>query len=129
MGGLGLLVNYLAGLKFWQWICVIAGVMILISGPAMIMAWLKLRKRNLSPVLNANGWAVNAKALVNIPFGSTLTSLAKMPRFVSGSDPFAEKMATWKKILIALVVIILAISAWMHFMVGIDLLDWIRLHL
>jgi len=28
----------------------------------MIIAWLKMRQRNLGPILDANGWAVNSKA-------------------------------------------------------------------
>ena len=66
----------------------------------MVMAWLKLRKRNLAPILNANGWAVNSSVIVNVRFGQKLTSVAKVPVFV-GNDPFADKkMPAWKKALI-----------------------------
>ena len=34
--------------------------MLAISGPSMLIAWLKLRQRNIGPILDANGWAVNA---------------------------------------------------------------------
>ena len=68
-----------------------------ISGPSMIIAWFKLRKRNLGPILDANGWAVNAKAKMNVPFGTSLTQIAVLP---PGSqrdlvDPFAEKKKPW----------------------------------
>ena len=46
----------------------------------MIMAWFKLRQRNLSPILDANGWAVNTNAKINIAFGETLTMLATLPK-------------------------------------------------
>lgn len=71
------------------------------SGPSMFIAWTKLRKRNLGPVLNANGWAINSKVLVNIMFGQTLTSMAKYPKldFNQASDPFMEKTPMWKKVL------------------------------
>ncbi len=49
----------------------------------MFIAWRKLRRRDLGPVLNANGWAINSKALVNIAFGATLTSLAKYPKLTA----------------------------------------------
>lgn len=105
-GALALLVESVTGLHWWQWIAIIAGVMLVISGPAMIKAWLKLRKRNLSPLLNANGWAVNAKVLVNVRFGETLTHIAKYP-IVKTKDPFAKKkMPVWKKILLWLGIII-----------------------
>ena len=45
----------------------------------MFLAYLKLRERNLAPVLNANGWAVNAKSRVNVKFGETLTEETKFP--------------------------------------------------
>jgi hypothetical protein len=78
------------------------GIMCLISLPSVVLAWLKLRARNLGPILDANGWAVNAKAKLNIPFGATLTSVAKLP---PGSkrdnrDPYAEKAFPWKRILL-----------------------------
>ncbi len=91
-------------LKWWQMPLAIIGIMLLISGPSMIMAWLKLRKRNLSPVLNANGWAVNAQAYVNIQFGATLTKLANFPKLAKFQDPFAKKgIPLWRKILYVIV--------------------------
>lgn len=92
------LASALMGLSFLQWIGLIVGIVLIISGPAMIKAWLVLRKRNMSPLLNANGWAINASVKVNIPFGSTLTHMSKAPKVVMGVDPFAEKTPVWKKI-------------------------------
>ena len=67
-------------LEGWQMPIAILGVMLLISAPSMIMAWFKLRQRQLSPILDANGWAVNSHAKINIPFGTTLTLLATLPK-------------------------------------------------
>ena len=92
------LVSGIAALKWWQFILVIAAIMLVISGPACFIAWRKLRKRDLGPVLNANGWAINSLVLVNILFGSTLTSVAKYP-IVKTQDPFATKTPTWKIVL------------------------------
>jgi hypothetical protein len=79
----------------------LAGVVAVISLPNVIIAYLKLRKRNLGPILDANGWAVNAKAKVNIPFGATLTSVAKLPPGAKRDhrDPYAEKAFPWKRLL------------------------------
>ena len=66
-------------LTWWQQILVFCGILLLISGPSMIMAWLKLRRRNLAPVLNANGWAVNADAIISVLFGKTLTEQVSFP--------------------------------------------------
>ena len=86
------------------------GVILVISLPAVIIAALKLRKRNLGPILDANGWAVNARAKMNIPFGTSLTGIATLP---PGSqrdlvDPFAEKKSPWPKIIVVLVILVLA---------------------
>lgn len=86
-------------LTWWEMIIALAAVILIISGPAMLLAWLKLRRRNLGPVLNANGWAINSKVLVNVRFGATLTSTAKYPK-IKFVDPFAKKkMSTGKKIM------------------------------
>jgi hypothetical protein len=74
----------------------------------MILAYMKLRKRNLGPILDANGWAVNSKAKINVPFGKSLTQVAVLP---PGSqrdlvDPFAEKPSPWPKIILVLVILL-----------------------
>ena len=87
----------------------IVGVMLLISMPSVVMAYMKLRKRNLGPILDANGWAVNAKAKINVPFGTTLSRVAKLPPGSrrDTSDPYAEKTFPWKLTLFLLLVIYL----------------------
>jgi hypothetical protein len=100
-------------LAAWQIPLVFVAIILLISGPSMIIAWLKLRKRNLGPILDANGWAVNAKAKINVPFGKSLTQLAALPPGARRElhDPFAEKRRPWKLYLFILVVLGLA-GAW-----------------
>ncbi len=80
-----------------QWPLLIIGLILLISGPSMLIAWLKLRKRNLGPILDANGWAINAKARINVPFGGSLTQVAKLPPDSQRDlvDPYAEKKSVW----------------------------------
>ena len=75
----------------------VVGLILLISGPSMAVAWLKLRQRNLGPLLDANGWAVNAQAKINVPLGASFTAVAALP---AGShrdptDPFAEQTRPW----------------------------------
>lgn len=101
----------LAELKWWQLIIVFVAILLVISGPSMIMAWMKLRRRNLAPVLNANGWAVNADTIISVPFGVTLTEQVQFP-IIRLSDPFAKKdMPKWKKTLLWIVFILLALAA------------------
>lgn len=92
-------------------VLVVLVVILCISGPSMFLAWLKLRNRNLGPVLNANGWAINSKILVNTRFGATLTDIAKYPKVVL-KDPYAVKsMPKWLRwtlfVLIVLIVVFL----------------------
>ena len=81
---------------WWHWVLFFVVLLLIISGPSMIMAWLKLRRRNIGPLLNANGWAVNAASIINIPFGATLTDQVKFP-VVKAKDPYAEERPLWKK--------------------------------
>ena len=100
-------------LTWWQQILVFCAILLIISGPSMIMAWLKLRRRNLAPVLNANGWAVNADTIISVPFGVTLTEQVQFP-LIKLTDPFAKKgMPAWKKALIwcAVIIVLLAVAA------------------
>jgi hypothetical protein len=92
-------------LSAWQIPLVLAGMLLLVSGPSMILAFVKLRKRNLGPILDANGWAVNAKARINVPFGRSLTQIATLPPESHRDliDPYAEKKNHWP-VLIGLVV-------------------------
>ena len=98
---------FLGKFEAWQIPLFILGVMLVISAPSMAIAWLKLRKRNLGPILDANGWAVNAKAKMNVPFGGALTGVAALPPGATfgADDTYAEKRAVWPKLLIAAFVI------------------------
>ncbi len=78
----------------WMLLLAIAVIMLIISLPSCFIAWMKLRKRNLGPILNANGWAINSVVLVNIIFGSTLTDTARYPK-INVKDPYA--LPSWKK--------------------------------
>ncbi len=95
--------------KWYNIIIIVAAVVILISGPSMLLAWLKLRKRNLGPVLNANGWAINSIVKINTTFGATLTSSAKYPKVVV-KDPFADKKAPWWRVCLCWLVVIVIVA-------------------
>ncbi|MBQ9194778.1 MAG: hypothetical protein IJ152_03895, partial [Bacteroidales bacterium] len=117
--GVGLLGAALAGvaaifvgISFWQFLIILAAIMLLISGPSMFIAWRKLRKRDLGPVLNANGWAINARSLVSVKFGKTLTSLAAFPK-LTAVDPAARRKRFWKRFCWTLVcLLVIGGAAW-----------------
>ena len=113
------LVDSLSGMG-WKLILVFIGIVLVISGPAMIMAWLKLRRRNIAPLLNANGWAINAASKISIPFGETLTDMAKYPA-LKLKDPYAVKgLTTGGKWLVSLsCVAVVVLGLWLG-----NLLSW-----
>jgi hypothetical protein len=96
--------------SWWKWLVLVVAIMLVISGPSMILAWLKIRKRNLSPLLNANGWAINASVKVNMTFGATLTEVGRSP-LKAEPDPFADKTPWWKKLI--------------YWLIGLGLVFWI----
>jgi hypothetical protein len=95
------------GLILAQWISMkiymplgLLGLILAISGPSMLIAAMKLRQRNLGPILDANGWAMNGRVLVNIPLGTSLTKIAALPEnreTVLKADRFAQKANKWPK--------------------------------
>ena len=101
-------------LAWWQLPLVIAAVLLAISAPSVLLAYLTLRRRNLGPLLDANGWAVNARARINVPFGGSLTGVAALPTGStrSISDPFAEKKRPWKAWLFLVVLLIVLVVLW-----------------
>ena len=113
-GPLALIGTAIKGMTWWQWLIVIAAVLLIISGPSCFIAWRKLRKRNLGPVLNANGWAVNSRVLVNILFGKILTRVAKYPK-MKLDDPYAKRTPLWRKILCWVLVLLVIAFAVLYF--------------
>ncbi len=113
IGGISALVAGLLqtifGLGYWLPLGV-AGMLMLISGPSMLLAWMKLRNRNLGPILDANGWAINTKAMLNVPFGAALTATSRLPPGSVRSlvDPFAPRTRPWKRY----VVLVVVLAAW-----------------
>lgn len=108
------LMTGLMRLQWWQAPFAIAGMILLISGPSVIIAWFKLRQRNLGPLLDANSWAVNARARINIPFGASLTAEAGLPAGVQMPfiDPFAEKERPWRLYIFILFLLAVLIALW-----------------
>ncbi len=98
----------MSGLAWWQYLIIFVCILLVISGPSMIMAWMKLRRRNLAPVLNANGWAVNADSIISVPFGLKLT---EQVRFPFTKNP-VKKSPAGKICLVILLLIILGLGGY-----------------
>ena len=115
VGGIGAMVTGLLaaffGLGLWMPVGLLALVM-LISGPSMLLAFLKLRQRNLGPLLDASGWAINGRARINVPFGGALTGLPVLPKGAERSlrDPFAEEKRPWGLWVFGVIVLMIGLS-------------------
>lgn len=111
------------GLGWWMPLGVL-GMTLLISGPSMLIAWIKLRQRTLGPILEGTGWAINGRVKINIPLGAYLTEAKEMP---PGSkrllgDPFSdekEKRRQRNRFILITVVVVLAAVVWWKF-------DWLK---
>ncbi len=108
---LGMLLQAFFGLGIWMPLGVL-GIILIISGPSMAIAWLKLRQRNLGPLLDANGWTINATARVNVPLGKSLTDVAALPKGASRDmvDPFAEKKKPWPVYALAALLLVASVG-------------------
>ena len=113
-GVVAIIVNTLKGLTWWQWIVLIVVLMLVISLPSVFIAWRKLRHRDLGPVLNANGWAINAASYVRGKFAKGMTEVAKFPK-LTAVDPVARRKAAWRKFWCWLFVILLAAFFFLFF--------------
>ena len=115
IGGIGAfataVIAALFGLGWWIPLGVV-GLVLAISGPSMVLAYIKLRRRNLGPLLDANGWAINAMTRINVPFGAALTEVAVLPPAArrAAHDPYAEKRRPWRLYLVVVIVAALAVA-------------------
>jgi len=104
-----------------QWIPIaIAGMVLAISGPSMLIAWLKLRQRSLGPILDACGWAINGRMKVNVRLGASLSRTAHIPNpgLRVLRDPYAPRSGKAGALAALALVAVLAVLAWQ-----LDLLD------
>lgn len=111
---LAAVVTGILSLVWWQIPLLFLCVLLAISGPAMLLAWFKLRRRSLGPILDGNGWAVNAQARISIPFGTELTQMAVLPKGSDRAlrDPYANKPVVWPWIIALLLALGLGYYAW-----------------
>jgi len=102
---------------FWQVCLAFLGILFLLSSPSMLIAWLKLRQRNLGPILDANGWAVNGRVKMNVPFGGSLTNVAHLP---PGAQPsmavrYPEPPSALPKFILFVIFVCFCYSLLAHF--------------
>ena len=86
----------------------IGGVLVAVLLPTFVLAWLKLRKRDLSAILEGSAWAINARMRLTRKQCRVFTERPRRPR----SATLIGSRKT-KRIAIAVVVIlVLALAGW-----------------
>lgn len=90
-------------------LCVIGAV----SLPSVLIAYFKLRKRDVAPILNACGWAVNRRIRMTLKLGHMLTKEATLPPDSHRKllDPYADNNGR-RNFLLTVLVIVLAGFLW-----------------
>ena len=109
--GLASLFDTLKALAWWELPLVVSGLVLMISLPSMMIAWLKIRKRTLAPLLDASGWAVNGRTLISPKLGRSLTTSATLP--VTARCQFDERNQVRKWLWIALgIALFTTVAGW-----------------
>ncbi len=73
------LMSAISGMPWWHVLVGLAGVVLAVSLPSVILAWFKLRARDLGAILNACGWAVNVPLRLSARLAREFTTTAKTP--------------------------------------------------
>ena len=106
----------------WQMPLALAGALLFVSGPSVLLVWLKLRQRTLGPVLDGIGWAINGHVRINVPLGAALTHQARFPANAQRTliDPYEDKAAARRNRRTAIFVSLLLLGAvlWLTLVYG-----------
>lgn len=100
------IVKTLAGLKLYQIGLGVVGAVLAVMVPVIILALAKLRRRDLSALLEGCGWAINARMRLDRRQGKTFTAAAPYPEGARGAPRPA-----WVKWLVGIIVAVVLLVA------------------
>ncbi|HEY1765526.1 MAG TPA: hypothetical protein VGF85_11420, partial [Opitutaceae bacterium] len=94
----------------WEWPLAVIAALLIISGPSMLLAALKLRQRTLGPLLEGTGWAVNGRVKINMPLGRALTDCGVLPPGSEhlAADPYEDE-AAHTRLVVIITLLVLAV--------------------
>lgn len=78
----------------------LVGIVLLVAFASGFLGWLRLRRRDMSPILEANGWAVNVPLALTRELGELFTRRPPLP-----GDP--RRSRRWQWALLATLVVVL----------------------
>lgn len=107
-------VSAIAGMPLWKIVVGLIVLLLLISGPSMILTWFKLRARDIAPILNACGWAINRNLRLTLKLGRIYTTEAALPPQAERqlNDPFADDNSARNRIIMAVILVVLTTALW-----------------
>jgi len=107
-------ISAMAGLPLWKLALGLLIILLLISGPSMILTWFKLRARNVAPILNACGWAINRNLHLSLKLGRIFTTEAVLPANAERqlNDPFADDNTARNRVIVFLLLVVLTTALW-----------------
>jgi len=101
-----------------QWLMVLLGLAALILLPGMIIGLIKLRRRDMSVILEASGWAINLRMRLTGALGRIFTRTPSLPKGSSKKKKdlvfqfarrFGYQSISWKRIISAVLIVIVLI--------------------
>ncbi|MFC1601134.1 hypothetical protein ACFL34_02155 [Candidatus Sumerlaeota bacterium] len=114
----------LAKVELHQVLLVLLGIAVIILGPSVLMGYFKLRRRDLTTLLEAAGWAINIRMKLTSRLGRLFTKSRPLPPgavkerddlvvgFVGGFDADALAINWWRVTFISLTAAVL-LMAWL----------------
>ncbi len=110
----GGLVSVVAGLPLWKSALGVLAVLLLVSGPSVILTWFKLRARDVAPILNACGWAINRRLRLTLVLGRLFTREAELPPHSQRQliDPYADPSKVRERLIMILFLCVYAVALW-----------------
>jgi hypothetical protein len=111
----GGLLGTVSKLPLWKSLVGVLLVILSVSGPSVILAYFKLRSRDLAPVLNACRWAVNRRIRMTMLLGHVFTQEAALPEGAERqlTDPYADKNHARLTLLLGVLAAALALVVWL----------------
>ena len=100
-----------AAMKWYSILGGLFGAILAVMLPISIIAILKLRRRDLSAILEGSGWAINARMRLTMRQARFFT---KRPAYPAGALGVARSRRTLV-VLLAILVVLIALSVWLRY--------------